>query len=385
MFQKLFVCVLAALLLTPAAIADDESKPTVAIARFGTLRTFDTTEGAILDVLESYGWISSEENAILHQREDHDGEKLNVIWGSANFDTPTATLMIQQLLDEEPDALVTLTTTVTQLALTATADMADPPAPALHLRLQPIRSRHAGGTLRQARACNRLHIRRPLRRCPCRCWSPKTRMSSRLARSTISAKSPATLALWKSPASREELGLTVLAQPVNSIADVNLAAERLVDIGIDAFVMPIDLRTGAAGLPIIVNLANEFAIPVFHPILFSIYYGATISSGFYHYYAQGDNVGVMLAHYLNGDLDIDNTGVNEQRGSAIGINLDSAGRQGLNIADDIVDQADAVIRGGEATISERVGKEMRAEGEIIPLADRIESDQAMLDSLDCDA
>ena len=384
MFHKLFAFVLVALLLTPAASADDESKPTVAIARFGSLRTFDTTEGAILDVLESYGWINSEENAILHGRVDHEGENLNVIWGAANFDTATATLMIQQLLDQEPDALVTLTTTVTQLALIATADMEDPPALLFTSVYNPYEADILAG-----RCDKPAHVTGSISAAPY-----EDVMSLLIAQNpdiqsigTIYNVGETAGVIGAEEIARigEELGLIVRAQPVTEISDVNLAAEMLVDNGIDAFVMPIDLRTGAAGLPIIVNLANEFAIPVFHPILFSIYYGATISSGFYHYYAQGDNVGVMLAHYLNGELDTANTGVNEQRGSAIGVNLDSAGRQDVEISQDIIAQADAVIREGEVTISERVGAEMRVEGEIIPLADRFKADQAMLDSLACDA
>ena len=181
----------------------------------------------------------------------------------------------------------------------------------------------------------------------------------------------------------EELGITVLATAVTSIDEMNLAAEGLINKGIDAFVMPIDLRTGAAGLPIVVNVGNEYGIPVFHPILFSIYYGATVSFGFYHYYAQGDNVGQLLVAHLNGDIDVATTAISEQSGSAIGVNLDMAGRQDIEISQEIIEQVDAVIASGEATISERVATELRANGSVVPLAQRLDVDQEFVAKLRC--
>ena len=76
-----------------------------------------------------------------------------------------------------------------------------------------------------------------------------------------------------------------------------------------------------------------------------------MSFGLYHYYAQGDNVGQLLVAHLNGDIDIATTAISEQSGSAIGVNLDMAGRQDIEISQEIIEQADAVIASGEATIS----------------------------------
>ncbi len=70
MFKK---CLLAlfvlALTFAPAAMAQADN-PTIAILRFGSLPNVDITEGAILDVLESYGFISTEENRIFEARRD---------------------------------------------------------------------------------------------------------------------------------------------------------------------------------------------------------------------------------------------------------------------------------------------------------------------------
>ena len=134
---KVTTALLALALLLPIAAVHAEDNPTVAILRFGSLRTFDVTEGSILDVLESYGFISAEENAILHTRQDLNGEKINIVWGSADFDLATASLMLENALDHEPDALATITTTITQLAINAPSDM-EAPGGAVHLSVQPL-------------------------------------------------------------------------------------------------------------------------------------------------------------------------------------------------------------------------------------------------------
>ncbi|MCY4147486.1 MAG: hypothetical protein OXF90_13595, partial [Chloroflexi bacterium] len=125
--KKAVIALVLLAMMLPLAAVQAEDNPTVAILRFGSLRTFDVTEGAILDVLESYGWISAEENAQLSNREDLEGENINIIWGSADFDLPSANLMLEATLDQEPDVLLTITTAITQLAINAVADLDDPP------------------------------------------------------------------------------------------------------------------------------------------------------------------------------------------------------------------------------------------------------------------
>ena len=372
---------LAALLLSLAA-ANAQDIPTVAILRFGALETFDVTEGAILDVLESYGFISSEENAALHTRQDLRGDNINIIWGSADFDLPSANLMLESILDAEPDALVTITTSITQLALNATAYMDDPPV----LLFTSVYNPYEAGILQSA-CIKPDHVAGSLSSTPYEeiLRLLLTEYPDIGAIGTIFNSLEAAGVVGAAQIGRigEGLGLSVLSAAVTNIDEVNLAAEGLINRGIDAFVMPIDLRTGAAGLPIIVKLSSEYGIPVFHPILFAVYYGATVSSGFYHYYTQGENVGLLLAAHLNGDIDVATTAINEQTGSAIGVNLAVASQQGLEISQALIDQADVVINSDEATIAEHVALELRRRGQAIPLEERLARDQAFLAQLHC--
>lgn len=380
---------LIALLLTlsiiaqlPVVLAYADAKPTIVILRFGPLQTFDVTEGAILDVLESYSFISAEENAILRQRQDLEGKHVNIYWGSANFDLPTANIMMREALDHEPDVLVTLTTSVTQLAINNTMDLENPPK----VLFTSVYNPYEAGII--ASSCIKpAHVTGSISVGPYRdiltimlAEQPEIKTIGAIFNS---AEPAGVVGAETIQDIGEELGLTVRVKAVTNLEEVNLAALALLDSGIDAIVMPIDLRTGAAGLPIIVNHANEYGVPVFHPILFAVYYGATMSAGFYHYYGQGENVGIILAAYLNGDIDIATTGVNEQGGSAIGINIDMANRQGIEFSKAIIDQADVVVSGESPRMSERVRQELTTQGKVLPLEARLESDMEFLSNLAC--
>ncbi len=368
------------LALLPLAVAQAQDNPTIAILRFGDLPTYDVTEGAILDVLESYGFISAEENASLHSRQDLEGDNIHIVFGSANFDLPTASLMLENALDYEPDALITLTTTVTQMAVNATSDMEDPPA----VFFTSVYNPYAAG-LAQSPCLKPDHVTGAVSSTPYQDilylmlqHYPEIDTIGTLYDSSEAAGMAGAEEIRQIG---EALGLTVLDAAIAGVDEVVLAAEGLIDRGVEAFVMPIDLRMDATGLPLVINLGSEYGIPVFHPALFSIESGAALSFGFYNYYAQGENLGRILAAYLNGDIDIARTAIIEQSSEAIGVNLDMAEDQGIEIAPDIIEQADAVIEGGETTLSERVQHEMRT-ADVVPLEDRQLGDAGFLSFLE---
>ena len=377
--RKLFPLFLLLVLALPAAAQD---KPTIAFLSLGDLYTYDVTELAVLDVLESYGLITALEHARLREKVEVEGEKLNFIWDHADFDLPTANLMIDRALDQEPDVLITLSTPITQIAVNAISDMDDPPTLLFASVYNPVEA----GIVESA-CIKPAHVAGTL------AWTPYGEILSLLliqnptieTVGTIFNSSEAASAYGADEIKRiaEEKGVTVLTAAVTDISEVNLAAESLVNRGVDAFVLPIDQRTGPASLAIIAHLGSEFGIPVFHPTIFAIHLGATIGSGFYHYYAQGKSVGIVLANYLNGDLDIATTAINEEGGTAIGVNMDMAFEQGIDLSDEIIERADAVVIDGTLAITQKIIVEMQNQGEIIPLEERQEADQALLASLAC--
>ena len=96
--KLLLIATLLSLLIIPIAVADYHENPTIAIIRFGPLRPFQLSEKGTVDMLEVYGLISAEERAILDERRDLDGENINIIWGDAEFDFPTANLLVEGAL-----------------------------------------------------------------------------------------------------------------------------------------------------------------------------------------------------------------------------------------------------------------------------------------------
>ena len=112
------------------AAAQDDDNPSIAILRFGPLPNLEITEGAILDMLESYGFISTMENRLLEERRDHEGENLTVYWGDAGFDYPTVNIMVEDALDKEVDVIVAVGGTIARMAFLLTSEM-DTPTPVL--------------------------------------------------------------------------------------------------------------------------------------------------------------------------------------------------------------------------------------------------------------
>ena len=377
--RKVLLAILILALLLPLAAVQADEHPTIAILSFGELPTNAVTEGAVLDVLESYGFIKADERATLYEESDLAGEQLRIIRGSANFDLPTANLMIEQALDEEPDALITLSAAITQLAVAATSDLEDPPVVLFTSVFNPfeagiaesycIKPDHVTGALSTTPYEDLMDLM--LTHYP-EIKSIGTIFDSSQASGIVGAQDIERIAsFWD---------VSVESAAITGVNELLVAAESLIDSGVEAFVMPIDLRMDAVGLPILVALGNEYGIPVFHPVLFSVESGAAISSGFYSFYAQGENIGRILAAYLNGELDIAFTPILEQSSEAIGVNLDAAIEQGIEIAQDIIDRADVVVADGETTVNEAVSVEMRM-ADARPMADRMPGDQGFLQFL----
>ena len=104
---KLLLILTLLLPSVPGAMTQD-ANPTIAILRYGPLSSYMVTEGAILDMLETYELINAEERAVLDERRGLEGENINIIWGDGNFDVPTVNLIIEDALDQEADVLLTL-------------------------------------------------------------------------------------------------------------------------------------------------------------------------------------------------------------------------------------------------------------------------------------
>ena len=92
----------------------------------------------------------------------------------------------------------------------------------------------------------------------------------------------------------------------------------------------------------------------------------------------------MLVAYLNGELDIERTAISQQSSQGLGVNLDAAFVQGVEMAPEIMSQVDVVIEGGElAEVSPEVQLVLAQRGVIVPKEDRLEDDRLFLAALEC--
>ena len=377
----LLLCALL-ILCVPATTAQGEDKPLIAIMGYGWFPSFEVTEGAIFDMLQSYGFISEEENDILQAREDLDGENIDLFWVDYARGRDELNLAVENALDREPDVLLTLSSWLTQTAVSLTVDMDDPP-PILFASVNyPYRSGIADSP------CIK----------PDHVTGSESLTPFGYVMSLLTIQNPDIQKIGTMFNSSEEggswgveqithfaneYGVEVEVEGLAQLSDVRIAADKLIDQGVEAFVLPWDHFT-SQGLPIIAIVANEVGIPIFHPGMGAIYYGATVGAGFFLYYEDGVAVGAMLVAYLNGELDIAKTAISVQSSEGLGVNLDAAHVQGIDMSEELMAQADVVVEGGELTeVSPALQLVLAQQGVIVPKEDRIDDDRAFLAALEC--
>ncbi len=382
MRKIVFTLLIFILMFALLPVSAEDHRPTVAIMRFGALASLDITEGAVLDLLESYGYLTAEENRILEDRRDYQAERINVIWGDAGFDYPTISIMVEDALDQGADVLVTLGTPVTLAAVNTTLDMDEPP-PVL---FTAVHNPYLAG-IADASCIKPAHV-----------TGSEIQTSYEYVFDALLKQDPALNVIgtiYDTAAASGEYGVDRIAElagergiaaetaGVNTLSDLRAAADSLVQKGADAIVLPIDTLT-TQGLPIIVTIANENGVPVFHPSMGAIYLGATIGAGYSSFYDNGVRVGLTLAAHLNGEIDIAATGIHVASSQSLGINLDSANAQGVDVSSELMNEADVVMEDGSPIhVSRRVMQAIRRRGVVIPQEDRQGADTEYLAQLAC--
>ena len=366
MLSKLGFALLAlALMLTPAGMAQDAENPTVAILRFGPLITATYIEDSVIGGLLRMGVVSQAEFQQLVARQDLEGERINILWGDAQFDHATAQTLVESMLDKDVDAIVTSATPVTVAAAGATSDLDDAPV----IIFGEVYAPYAAGIADAAciKPSNVTGI------------SPETPYSEIIPLLMLQDPALETIGTIYSLSEISgvvgaetikqlgvELGLTVLESGVNTVSDLALAAEAMIERGAQALVIPSDTIT-FSGLPIIMQSAAENSIPVFHSMSLATTAGATVAAGTSRYEWQGQLVATLLMGHLSGQIDIGSTGIGSVNDLLVGINLDMAAQQDLEISESLMERADVVIHDGVVQASFLVKRlaELGYEGEAL--------------------
>ena len=379
MKKLLLVLLLAGLLLPSAALAADDV-PTLAFLRFGQSPSFRLTDKGVLDVLQAYGFISDDERATLDSGSgDLRGENLNILYRDAGFDLATASLMVEDALDEGADVMITISTQVGMLAANAMREYDDPPVMIFAIVTVPFEVGIA-----QAPCVKEPNV-----------TGTQMDLNFALVEEVRAAQVPdlekfgmiifpndptSALAIETLSQYADMMGITMETVSALTPADFPLATQSLVDKGVEAIIIP--PSTGSrAGVTAIAE--NAYGIPIFSNILTDVFLGATIGAGFQGWYSEGAIAGRMAAHYMNGDLDIASTGINLTKGFGTAVNLDAADLQGVEIRDEMLTLANFVILGGTG-----FGEELEIPGvntflEDLSPEERMEKDAAFLADLRC--
>ena len=344
MFKKGLLAFMLLSLLIPMAAAQDDSKPTIGIFRFGTITGLTLTEHGILNALELYGFISAEERAQLDDYQDIEGEKVDIIWGDANFDISSINLILEDMLDRGIDVLVTISTPVTQAAVNVTLDMDDPPAVLFTAVYSPYKSGIADSSCIKPDHVTGVETRTPYENIVSLLLLQNPDMK-KIGIIYSSLETSGVFGAEEVTEIAEALGLTIESAAVTSIPDIPLAADGLITKGIEALLIPMDTMT-TRGLPLLVETAVTNDIPIFHSTLGGVYSGATVSAGSTLYYLRGVNLGYILAAHLNDELDIAAAGIKAADFMYVGINMNLARAQNIEVSEALMAEADIVLEEG---------------------------------------
>ncbi len=377
MFRRtLLLLITLSLLVTPAALAQDDDKPTVAILRFGRMPLIDLAKRGVLDMLEAYQLINAEERTLLNAEEDLEGEHLNIIWGNAGLDLPTANIMVENALDRGADILLPLMTPVAQIAANLTFDLDDPPLVLFSIVSAPytagiadapcLKPDNIAGTQAQVPFDQILRL--------VHAQDPDIKFVGTLENP---AEPNSVYGVAEIKKHSEALGLTVEVASVAGIADVPVATESLMDKSIEALLLS-GSSLDVAGLPAIMEVATEYGVAVFVPIVGQANSGAHVGAGFHHFYREGVVVGRMLAAHLEGTFDVSSLAINALPSLGIALNLDSAAEAGFSFSEELLAMADYVIENSAST-QDRTPPSLPD----MPLAERRRSDLEFLAALEC--
>ena len=382
--RKLIGLLIAALLIATSGtgLAHDDDIPTIAMMNFGYSAGQTLATKGAFDVLQAYGYFNEEERAILDRGEDLFGENMNVLWRNAGSDTPTANLMVEDALDRGVDAMLIVTTQVTQIAVNATRELEDPPAIMFSLVGSPyfagiadapcIKPAHVGGTQYHLPFAETVAVMR--------LWNPDIQIIGMIVApgETISVSGARSIRK-----AAEDLGLTVEVATVVTLSDLNLATEALVNRGVEALINPFSSIV-FSGTTLLQDLTAEYGIPLFAIFPYHVYSGATVAAGFKAIYGEGLIQGRMLIAHLNGDIDISEISINQSRDFGIAVNLDSAEAQGVEIPEELLAMADYVIENGVSSAgATRELPEVVTTLPEMPIEERRAADLAFLETLRC--
>ena len=338
--RAILILLLLSALLTPGAAAQDDI-PTIGFAGMGD--GWPIIVSSMLDVLQAYDFVNSDERATLDSVQDLQGEKINFFWALADSDAADANIAIDAAFDREPDLMVVISSIMAQMALTATQGMDDPSVILFSMPLpyelgmaeaRCVKASHVAGTNMVQdfdTVFDTLAIQFPDLNSVGILFAPGDLVSeegARLAAATANAR-----------------GIQAYEAPVSELSALPLATDGLISKGVELIIVPVSLTLGP-GYGIVTQAAAEADLPVVVSAQMGVVSGPTFGIGQERSVRQGADTGRILAAWLNGDLDIAATGINHIADVGIALNMDSAALVNLEIKDELIAMADGIVVDG---------------------------------------
>lgn len=401
MFKKvLSLFVLFVFLLVPTAAQMDDAN--VAVISYEGPNIYTALEVSMLNTLASYGYIDAMDilGSVIESTENFtEGERVAgdmlaaEISGEGfslhthkvpNYDLSLANLIVEQALEADPDVVVAVSAPLAQIVLNNTQNMSDPPAVLFVAAFNPYESGLAESSCVKDDNVTGIYAVNLYDEILSLVvtQNPDIQTIGALYNSSVMSGVYGVAAIQEAAVG---LGLSVEASAVTSTADLLLAAEGLISRGAEAIIMPDDL-VSRSGLQAVTSATVEAQIPIFYASPDAVWFGATFGTGFGEYYVHGDIIGVMLASYLNGDLDIATTGITQQGSgiNSLSINTEVAALQGIEVAAELLSIADTITsEAGQQVVSEAAAAIVQQLLNVPSMEERMEADAALLASMAC--
>ncbi len=381
------------LMAAPAAQAQDNDKPTIAIVQFGENAVSSFVSAGIINTLRAYGYILAEElgqtapgHPLREGLAGTDLENLTLHFFSADYDFAAMQFLVDGALDTEPDIVIAIEEIAALSIVNATATMEAPPVVLFAAVPNPYSVAIADASCLKPAHVSGTHSVVPydqilpmyLAQIP-DLQAIGVIFSSNEGSSQDAAEQIA--------AAGDALGWNVRLAGVTGFADLAPATGGLISRGVEAIILP-NISFLVAGQPIVINVAGEAGVPVFTIGMDGSLYrqGALIGISFNQWYDQGDNLGRIAVAWLKGELDIADAGI-----SAVDpllgytINEAYAEQWDIELAPEIMEEADVRIApGGRMQIE--TARVRQVFGQMMmppPLEARLEADQAFIESIRC--
>lgn len=299
--------------------------PVVGMMKIVSHPALDAEQQGVKDALAEAGFV--------------DGETVIIEEANAEGDIATLSTIAQKFVDEGVDVIIATSTPALQAAYNATKDLEGPP-----IVFNAITSPYAAGVAESA-------DNHPSWIIGIQALAP---VEDALALIPQLVPDVEMVGYVYNPAEAnsvvnteiavpeaEKLGLQFEIATISNSSEVQTAAEALVARGADVLFVSTD-STVVSGLEALVKVANDNQIPLFANDPSSAERGAAIALGL-DYYQDGLDTGALAVGILNGELDIAATPIERQRAGSLAVNLAAAQAQGLEIPQEIIDQAATVF------------------------------------------